>query len=81
MRIVHLVFSFNGNEAENLLLDIMSEQIKSNKVLFVIVNRDFDPFILSKVPAGIKTVLVKRQPGSRGIKALFKLIWLNLVLL
>ena len=80
MWIVHLVFSFTGTEADSLLLDMMSEQIKSNKVLFIVVNSDVDPAVLSKVPKEVKVLTLNRRQGSRGLQAMLSVLYLNLVL-
>ncbi len=38
MKILHLVFSLNTGGAENMLIDIVNEQVKTHQIVLVIVN-------------------------------------------
>lgn len=72
MHIVHIIFSFNLGGAELMLIDIINEQIKTNKVSLIIVN-NYNPDLLDKMSPNVDVILIKRQPGSRKIYPILKL--------
>lgn len=66
MRIVHLLFNLRVGGTETMLLDIMSNQAKLGAdVFFILINKEQDPYLLSRVDQKIKTIFINRPDGSK----------------
>lgn len=72
MNIVHCILSLNTGGAETLLVDIINEQSKTNKVTLIIINDSFDPSILKKISQNVSIHLLKRKPKSRNLIPIIK---------
>lgn len=77
MKIVHVIFSLNIGGAECMLVDIINEQAKSNKVALIIVNDLYDQNLLKKINTHVQVYRIKRIQGS---KSLIKLIKYNFII-
>ncbi|MDR0686783.1 MAG: glycosyltransferase [Dysgonamonadaceae bacterium] len=64
MRILHIIFSLNIGGAENLLVDTLNEQVKSQTVALFIINDEYNPDLLAKINPDIPISLLKRKKGS-----------------
>ena len=71
-KIVHIIFSLQTGGAELMLIDIINEQIKNNKVILVVVN-DYDEHILDQLDKGVEIVLLGRNQGSKNPYYIIKL--------
>lgn len=76
MKIVHCIFSFNTGGAETMLSDIICRQARDNDVTLIIVNNDYDPTLLAKLPDNVRVILIKRNPGGRSPLFILKLNYL-----
>ncbi|MCC9166156.1 glycosyltransferase family 4 protein [Pontibacter harenae] len=72
-KIIHILFDFNVGGTENMLVDIINEQAKSNNVVLVIVNNQFDANLIGKIKLA-KVHCINRVPKSRN---LYKILQLN----
>lgn len=77
MRIAHVIWELETGGAETMLVDIVNEQIKTEKVAVFIVNNAINGELLSKINKRCKLVLINRKNGS---KSLLPWIKLNLYL-
>lgn len=78
MNIVHIIFSFKIGGSENLLVDIINEQIKSNDVTLIIINNEIEDYLLRQLKPKVNVLFLDRKPGTLSI---LKVIKLNLILL
>ena len=78
MHIVHIFFAFPTGGAETMLVDIMNEQARTDKVGLVIINNKYDSGLIGRISEKISITRLNRRPGSRNV---FKIGMLNLVLL
>ena len=74
MKVVHLIWGFNVGGAELMLIDIVNEQVLTNKVVVIIVNDTFEPAILKSIDIRVEVKFVKRPPASRNPWYMLKLI-------
>ena len=65
MKIIHVIFSFNTGGAETMLVDIVNEQCKTNKVELIIVNNVVNKALIVKINDHVKIHFLNRKPGSR----------------
>ena len=72
MNIVHCILSLNTGGAETLLIDIINEQSKANKVSLIIINNSFEPSLLRKISKNVSIYLLKRRPKSRNLIPIIK---------
>lgn len=78
MKIVHYIFSFNVGGAELMLIDLANEQSKNFNVSIIILNKDFNVDLLSKLNCNIQVVFLNRAPKSFSLIPFLKL---NFILL
>ncbi len=65
MRIVHLLWSLGTGGVETLLVDIINEQVKTEKISLIIINDDISENLYSKIDQRVKVYRIGRKPGSR----------------
>lgn len=68
MNIVYLVFSFRVGGVEKLLVDIINNISNENNTYLIIINDEYDQYLLSQVSEKAKVILLNRKPGSGKIK-------------
>jgi glycosyltransferase involved in cell wall biosynthesis len=78
MRIIHIIFSLNTGGAETMLVDIINEQIKNEKVTLIIINNEINIELLDQIDKKVKIILLRRKEKSRNP---LPFLWLNLILL
>jgi glycosyltransferase involved in cell wall biosynthesis len=78
MRICHINFSLGLGGAENLLVDIINEQVKTTDVSLIIVNKNYDPGILKRVSKAVQTILINRPQGNKKNPFHIFRLWLTL---
>ncbi|HPH98998.1 MAG TPA: glycosyltransferase [Chitinophagaceae bacterium] len=71
--IVHIIFSLQTGGAENLMVDVANGQSKHHNVSIIIINKDYDHALLQRIHPSIKTILINRKKGSRGISKILLL--------
>ena len=76
MHIFHICTSLNIGGLETMMVDIINEQIKTNPVSLIILNKGINEDIFSKISKQIKVYCIKRTPGSKNILHLFKFNYL-----
>lgn len=76
-RIVHLIFSYKTGGAENLLMDIINEQVKTNEVFLIIINNLYEPYLVEKIDNRANILYLNRLQGS---KSPYYVLKLNLIL-
>jgi glycosyltransferase involved in cell wall biosynthesis len=64
MRIIHIIFSFKMGGAESMLVDIVNEQIKNNKVILIVINEVIDLNLLKELNPKIIVYKLQRKPRS-----------------
>jgi glycosyltransferase involved in cell wall biosynthesis len=64
MKILHVIFSLNIGGAENMLVDIINEQIKSQEVGLLIINNEYNTDLLNKMNPNVSVFFLKRKKGS-----------------
>lgn len=78
MKICHLLWSFTIGGIENMLVDIVNEQCKTEEVILVVINDVVDEELLVKIDSRVKQYYCKRRKGSHNPWALVKMnfyIW------
>jgi len=66
MKILHLIFSLNIGGAETMLVDILDQQVKSGRELFlIVVNKSVSYKLLYRINKKIKIILLNRPESSR----------------
>lgn len=78
MHIIHLTWSLQIGGLETMLVNIMNEQIKTEKVSLIVINESFDKTLVRKINSMIKVYYLHRHLKS---KQLFPYIKLNFLLL
>ena len=78
MRIAHVVWGMKTGGVETMLVNIINEQVKTEKVRLYIVNNFIDEFVVEKISPICKVVRLNRQPKK---KDYLKILKLNLMLL
>lgn len=73
MTITHIIFSFLRGGTESMLVDILNEQAKSEKVSLIIINNLINDELLNSIDNKVKIIRINRTPGSRNMFALLKL--------
>lgn len=64
--VVHILFNLRLGGTETMLLDIMSHQIEQGAdVTFILINKEHDPELLSRIHPQIKVVYINRPDGSK----------------
>jgi glycosyltransferase involved in cell wall biosynthesis len=75
MVIAHIIFSFLRGGTESMLVDIMNEQVKTEKVSLIIINNLFNQELLDSIHKDVRIIRLNRIPGSRNISAFIKLYY------
>lgn len=66
MDITHIVWSFHTGGVETMLIDIMACQSSAgHHVCLIVVNDDYDPTLLARIPRHVRVELLHRRPGTR----------------
>jgi len=78
MKVIHIIWSLQSGGMENMLVDILNEQIKNNKIYLIIINDNINEDLLNNISDRVKIIAVKR---SKKVTDIFKIIYLNLVIL
>lgn len=65
INIVHIFWSFTFGGAETMAVDIMNQQVKTNKVSLIVINRNYDPNILKSLDSDVNVFLLDRSISSR----------------
>ena len=78
MRIAHVVWGMKTGGVETMLVNIINEQVKTEKVRLFIVNDFIDEFVVEKISPKCKIVRLNRQPKQKDYPKIMKL---NLMLL
>ncbi len=76
MKILHLTYTLGFGGIETMLINIANEQIKTDSVIVIILNDDYDESIISKLDRNIKFINIGRKLGSHSIIPILKLNWL-----
>jgi len=62
MKILHLIFSLNIGGAETMLVDILDQQVKSGRELFlIVVNKSVSYKLLNRINKKIKIIALLNQ--------------------
>ena len=77
MKIAHVVWGMKTGGVETMLVNIINEQVKTEKVRLFIVNDFIDEFVVEKISPECKIVRLNREPKS---KDYLKVLKLNLLL-
>ena len=73
MRIAHILWSLGTGGAENMVVDITTEQVKSNDVALFVINDWVDDYLYSKIDKHVRVFLLHRKAGGRSILPILKL--------
>ncbi len=73
MKILHIIFSLGIGGAENMLVDIINEQAKFEKISLIVINDLVENNILNKISENINVKLFKRKPKSLPLNVFIKL--------
>lgn len=65
LKIVQLIFSFETGGNENLLVDLVNEQVGSNDILLIIVNKKIDRNLINRVDSRVRVERLNRREGDR----------------
>ena len=65
MKIVHINYSFTAGGAEALLVDIVNEQVKTQNVSIIIINKHYDDDLFNGIDEKVGVYLLNRIPGSK----------------
>ncbi len=77
-KVIHIIWALNSGGAENMLVDIVNEQCKTENVGLIIINNLYDLSIFKRIDKRVKVWMIKRKPS--GINPL-PILKLNLFLL
>lgn len=73
MRIAHVVWGMKTGGVETMLVNIINEQVKTDKVRLFIVNDFIDEFVVEKLSPKCKVVRLNRQPKKKDYPKIAKL--------
>lgn len=65
MKILHIIFSLDTGGAETMLVDIINEQSKTQKVELLIVNNIVNKDLIESINKAVKIHYLNRVPGGR----------------
>lgn len=65
MKILHVIFSFTTGGAETMLVDIINEQSKTQRVELIIINNTISEYLINNINNGVVIHYLNRRPGSR----------------
>lgn len=80
MHIIHLTWSLQLGGLETMLVNIINEQIKEEKVSLIVINESFDKTLIKKIDSRIKVYYLHRHLKSKNIFPYLKLNFLLLKL-
>jgi glycosyltransferase involved in cell wall biosynthesis len=80
MKILHLTWTLGIGGAEEMLVDIVNEQCRTERVWVIVINDAVDPLILARIDPAVNVCFLRRKPGSRGLFSLLNLNWLTHVI-
>ena len=75
MKIVHLIWAFPIGGAETMLVDIINEQVKNNKVSLIIINKNYDNNLLFTINKDVSIVRLNRKSGTFNPFPIISLNW------
>ncbi len=64
MKIVHLIFDLNIGGAETMLVDIVNEQVKTENVSLIVVNKQVNEKLLNQIDHRVRVILIGRKEKS-----------------
>ena len=73
MKIAHVLWSFKYGGIETMIVDILNEQVKTDKVALFIINDNIDNRLITKINEKVKIVKTGRPLGSKNPCYLIKL--------
>lgn len=73
MRIIHLIFALNTGGAETMLVDILNEQVKTQTVSLIIINKEINKVLLKQIDYRVNIILINRKEKSRSPIPVLKL--------
>jgi glycosyltransferase involved in cell wall biosynthesis len=73
MKIIHIIFSLETGGTETMLVDIINEQVKTESVSLIIVNKGFKNHIVEKIHPRVEIIKINRKPSSRNPIPLLKI--------
>ena len=73
MKVVHLTFSMQLGGIETMLVNIVNEQCRTEKVCLMMLNDDYDETVISKVNPQVEVVNIGRKLGSKNLIDILKL--------
>lgn len=76
MKIVHVIYSLNVGGAENLLVDTVNEQIKTENVSVIIINDSYKNCLINEIDKRVNLILLKRKTASKNPYSIIKLNYL-----
>lgn len=78
MKILHVIFSLSYGGSEVMLVDIINEQVKTEGVNVLIINKDYNNDLIKSINKRAAIHLINRSPGSRN---LFSVFYFNYIIL
>lgn len=78
MKILHIVWGMENGGAENMLVDIINVQIRTQEVALLVINDMIDEDLIRRIDNKCKFIFLKRKLGSKNPLYFFKL---NLIIL
>jgi glycosyltransferase involved in cell wall biosynthesis len=76
MKILHLTWTLSVGGAEEMLIDIVNQQCRTEQVWIIVVNDLVDRQVRAQLDRRVQVFQLNRKPGSRGIKPFLHLNWL-----
>lgn len=73
-QITHVLFSLTIGGTENMLVDIVNEQVKTNSVRIIIINNEYDMRVLNLISNNVDIIKLNREKGLLGCLSILKLI-------
>jgi glycosyltransferase involved in cell wall biosynthesis len=73
VKILHVIFALNTGGAETMLVDIINEQVRTEKVSLLVINDQMNNLLIAKVDMRVKIILIGRKEKSRNPLFLLKL--------
>ncbi len=64
MKILHVIFAFPHDGAETMLVDIMNDQCKTEKVELIVINNVYNSDLLETIDKSVRVHLLNRPPKS-----------------
>jgi glycosyltransferase involved in cell wall biosynthesis len=64
MKILHIIFSFCRGGAENMLIDIINEQVKTQNIGLLVINDKYNADLLKQFDPKVSIFLLHRKEGS-----------------